>query len=81
MALSCATDSVRDAAISGTLAHVSHLGFVTHYTVRLAQGQDVLCYRLNDRLEAGAAPLAEGQRVTLSWNEEDARIFSADREP
>jgi len=81
MVLSSANDTTHDAAISGTLAHVSHLGFVTHYTVRLAQGQDVLCYRLNDRLEAGAGPLAEGQRVVLSWNEEDARIFPADCEP
>jgi len=80
MTLSSANDATRGDQVSGTVAHVSHLGFVTHYTVRLAQGQDVLCYRLNDRMEAGAEPLAEAQRVTLSWNEEDARIFSADRE-
>jgi spermidine/putrescine transport system ATP-binding protein len=80
MTLSSANDATRGDQVSGTVAHVSHLGFVTHYTVRLAQGQDVLCYRLNDRMEAGAEPLAEAQRVTLSWNEGDARIFSADRE-
>lgn len=67
-------------SISGTLAHASHLGFVTHYTVRLEQGQDVLCYRLNDRGEADLASMSEGQRVSLSWNEEECRVFASDRE-
>jgi ABC-type Fe3+/spermidine/putrescine transport system ATPase subunit len=69
-----------DGTIVGTLAHVSHLGFVTHFTVRLGQGLDVLCYRLNDRGEAGSEGFEEGRAVTLSWDPADARIFPAERE-
>ena len=69
-----------DGEIAGTLAHVSRLGFVTHYTVRLDSGKDVLCYRLADSDGAEAIPLEEGRRVVLSWNEHDARIFQADAE-
>jgi spermidine/putrescine transport system ATP-binding protein len=69
-----------DSECAGVLAHVSRLGFVTHYTVRLDSGKDVLCYRLADRDDADAVPLEEGRRVVLSWNEDDARIFLADQE-
>jgi spermidine/putrescine transport system ATP-binding protein len=66
--------------IEGAISHVSRLGFVTHYTVRLDSGQDVLCYRLADSAEGEAGSLDEGRRVVLSWKEEDARIFPADDE-
>ena len=66
--------------IEGAISHVSRLGFVTHYTVRLDGGQDVLCYRLADSVEGDAGSLEEGRRVVLSWKEEEARIFPADDE-
>jgi spermidine/putrescine transport system ATP-binding protein len=69
-----------DGEIEGAISHVSRLGFVTHYTVRLDCGQDVLCYRLADSAKAVAGSLDEGRRVVLSWKEEDARIFPADDE-
>lgn len=69
-----------DGEIAGVLAHVSRLGFVTHYTVRLDGGQDVLCYRLADSAAGDTLALEEGQRVVLSWNQEDARIFPTDKE-
>ena len=52
----------------------------TPYTVRLDGGQDVLCYRLADSAAGDTLPLEEGQRVVLSWNQEDARIFPTDKE-
>ena len=69
-----------DGEIEGAISHVSRLGFVTHYTVRLDNGQDVLCYRLADSAEGEAGSFEEGRRVVLSWKEEDARIFRADEE-
>jgi spermidine/putrescine ABC transporter ATP-binding subunit len=69
-----------DGEIEGAISHVSRLGFVTHYTVRLDNGQDVLCYRLADSAEGEAGSFEEGRRVVMSWKEEDARIFRADEE-
>ncbi len=66
--------------IEGAISHVSRLGFITHYTVRLDGGQDVLSYRLADSTEGDAGALDEGRRVVLSWKEEDARIFRSDEE-
>jgi spermidine/putrescine transport system ATP-binding protein len=79
MRLSFENRPAGDDEIAGALAHVSRLGFVTHYAVRLDRGQDVLCYRLADT-EGDAGALQEGRRVVLSWNAEDARIFPADIE-
>lgn len=79
MRLSSGAGASAGDSIEGALAHVSHLGFVTHYTVRLTQGQDVLAYRLSDRGNASTVPVTEGERVSLSWNEEEARIFTVDR--
>jgi spermidine/putrescine transport system ATP-binding protein len=64
----------------GRLSHVSHLGFVTHYSVRIATGQDLLCYRLSDTVSEDAASLHEGQDTLLAWDEADARVFPADEE-
>jgi spermidine/putrescine transport system ATP-binding protein len=69
-----------DGEIEGAISHVSRLGFITHYTVRLDGGQDVLSYRLADSTEGDAGALDEGRRVVLSWKEEDARIFRSDEE-
>lgn len=80
MRLSFEGGVVGDSEIAGVLAHVSRLGFVTHYTVRLDGGKDVLCYRLADSEDADTVPLEEGRRVVLSWNEDDARIFLVDEE-
>jgi ABC-type Fe3+/spermidine/putrescine transport system ATPase subunit len=79
MRLSFDDRAAGDGEIAGALAHVSRLGFVTHYTVRLDRGQDVLCYRLADSDEGESDPLEEGRRVLLSWSAEDARIFPADQ--
>ena len=80
MRLVCDGRPAGNGEIAGTISHVSRLGFVTHYTVRLDGGQDVLCYRLADSVEGDAGSLEEGRRVVLSWREEEARIFPADDE-
>ena len=68
----------KNSQLSGQVTHIARLGFITHYTVRLGTGQDILAYRLNDATQAGAEPLQEGQPAWLTWDEHDARIFGAD---
>jgi len=64
------------APLTGHIAKIADLGFISHYFVRLADGQEVLAYRLN-AVEGGAADrLEEGQRVVLWWDEKDARVFA-----
>jgi spermidine/putrescine transport system ATP-binding protein len=64
------------APLAGTLAKIAHLGFVTHCTVRLSNGIEVLVFRLNVD-GSGTEVFAEGQRVFLAWDEADARMFPA----
>ncbi|MEZ5844864.1 MAG: ABC transporter ATP-binding protein [Hyphomicrobiaceae bacterium] len=61
--------------LPGCLVHASHLGFLTHYSVRLANGTDLLCYRLSETV---TVPPAQGALLTLTWDEADARIFPAE---
>jgi spermidine/putrescine transport system ATP-binding protein len=65
------------AALAGQIARIADLGFISHYFVRLADGQEVLAYRLNG-VEGGTADrFDEGQKVYLWWDEQDARVFAA----
>jgi len=64
-------------ALRGAVAKIAHLGFVTHCTVRLPDGRDLLAFRLNvegSRFDS----LREGQAVFLSWQASDAHVFPAD---
>jgi spermidine/putrescine transport system ATP-binding protein len=60
--------------LQGTILRIARMGFVTHYDVKLATGQDVLAYRLPGSAEP---PLAEGKSVSVSWDGADARVFPA----
>ena len=64
-------------ALAGTLAKVAHLGLVTHCTVKLDNGPDVLAFRLNSVDGASGTDPAEGQRVFLWWSAADARAYPA----
>ena len=69
--------------LAGTLVKAAQLGFVTHCTIRLDPGAEVLAFRLEGSDTGGAAPPAEGQRVFLWWSAADARAYAArnSREP
>ena len=63
--------------LPGQIAKIADLGFISHYFVRLADGQEVLAYRLNG-VEGGTRDrFEEGQKVCLWWDERDARVFAA----
>ena len=70
-------DGTPQRPLAGTLVKVTPLGFVTHCTVRLDNGQDVLVFRLNS-VDEGASSLAvaEQQRVSIWWSSADARVFT-----
>jgi spermidine/putrescine transport system ATP-binding protein len=69
------------APLTGQIAKIADLGFISHYFVRLADGQEVLAYRLN-RVEGGPTDrFEEGQTVHLWWDEQDARVFAAGTQP
>jgi hypothetical protein len=61
--------------LEGRIVHVARMGFVTHYDMRLAGGQDVTAYRLDEAGEAGRP--AAGMPVALDWEEADALVFPA----
>ena len=65
------------AALSGTVVKVAHLGFVTHSTVRLDNGQELLVFRLNGVDGNDNDAPAERQRVFLWWSAGDARAYAA----
>jgi ABC-type Fe3+/spermidine/putrescine transport system ATPase subunit len=78
--LSAVTPAAPGAPLTGQIAKIADLGFISHYFVRLADGQEALAYRLNG-VEGGAMDrLEEGQRVYLWWDEKDARVFAAGTE-
>ena len=64
--------------LAGTIAKLAHLGFITHCTVRLSNGVEVLVFRLNNVDGGGSETFAEQQRVFLWWDDADARLFPAD---
>ena len=75
--LSAAPGAAPAAPLAGQIAKIADLGFISHYFVRLADGQEVLAYRLNG-VEGGTMDrLDEGQKVYLWWDEQDARVFAA----
>ena len=71
--------------LRGIVSKVAPLGFVTHVSVRLAHGGEVLAYRLNGGLNdgsngaigAGEAPPAEQQPVFVWWDAADAHAYPA----
>ena len=82
---SCASSAAPGAAgLDGELVRSVGMGFVTHVTVRLASGDELLAYRLNDAAgrdsTAGREALRAGQRVRVAWDEDDARVFPAESE-
>ncbi len=64
--------------VTGRVAKVANLGFITHYFVRLSERQDALAYRLNDVDGGAEIRFDEGQQVHVWWDEGDARVFPAD---
>jgi len=65
------------APLPGQIAKIADLGFISHYFVRLADGQEVLAYRLNGVEGEAMDRIDEGQKVYLWWDEQDARAFAA----
>ena len=65
-------------ALRGTVSKIAHLGFVTHCTVRLPNGAELLAFRLNSVDGRGTEPIAERQEIFVSWDPADARLFPAD---
>ena len=65
-------------AVAGTLEKVAHLGFVTQCSVRLPNGAELLAFRLHDVAGGDAGTPREGERVVLSWQAGDARLFAAE---
>jgi len=64
-------------AVSGHVTKIADLGFITHYFVRVSERQDALAYRLNDAERSPGDRINEGQRVHLTWDDKDARLFAA----
>jgi spermidine/putrescine transport system ATP-binding protein len=75
--LSAAPPANPKAAVAGHVAKIADLGFITHYFVRVSDRQDALAYRMNDTERSAADRIEEGQRVYLSWDHNDARLFPA----
>jgi hypothetical protein len=67
-------------SITGRIAKIADVGFLSHCFVRLADGHEVLAYRLNGVEGGTPARFEEGQMVYLWWDEQDARVFAADPE-
>ena len=67
--------------LGGRVVKVTALGFVTHCSIRLDNGAEVLAYRLSR--EGGADPdrPAVQQRVFVWWSATDARSFPSDPLP
>ena len=78
--LSAAPPAAPAAPLPGQIAKIADLGFISHYFVRLADGQDVLAYRLNGDEGGTTDRLDEGQKVYLWWDARDARVFAAGTE-
>ena len=55
---------------------MSSAGYVIHLSVRLDDGQELVAYRLNDREGSDEGGFDRGERICLSWSDEDGRIYS-----
>lgn len=77
MHLSATMDGAPHRPLAGRVVKVIQLGFITHCTVRLDNGQDVLVFRLNGADGRGNPLVSEQQRVFVSWSDADARAFDA----
>jgi spermidine/putrescine transport system ATP-binding protein len=75
--LSATRPAAPAAPLPGQIAKIADLGFISHYFVRLADGQEVLAYRLNGVEGEAMDRIDEGQKVYLWWDEQDARAFAA----
>jgi spermidine/putrescine transport system ATP-binding protein len=75
--LSTAPPRDRGPALTGHVTKIADLGFIVHYFVRVSERQDALAYRLNDVEHGATERIEEGQRVYLSWDAGDARLFPA----
>ena len=75
--LSATPPAAPAAPLPGQIAKIADLGFISHYFVRLADGQEVLAYRLNGVEGEAMDRFDEGQKVHLWWDEQDARAFAA----
>jgi spermidine/putrescine transport system ATP-binding protein len=62
--------------LSGTIVRMSSAGYVIHLTVRLDDGQELVAYRLNNREGSDEGGFDRGERICLSWSDEDGRIYS-----
>jgi len=78
--LAAAPPAAPAAPISGRVAKIADLGFLSHCFVRLADGHEVLAYRLNGVQGGTMDRFEEGQMVYLWWAEQDARVFAASPE-
>ena len=75
--LSATPPAAPAAPLPGQIAKIADLGFISHYFVRLADGHEVLAYRLNGVEGEAMDRFDEGQKVYLWWDEQDARAFAA----
>jgi spermidine/putrescine transport system ATP-binding protein len=66
-------------ALDGRIVRVAPMGYVIHVSVRLANGQEMLAYRLGEASDGAADLLHEGQNVFVTWDPTDARVFPVDR--
>jgi spermidine/putrescine transport system ATP-binding protein len=68
-------------ALSATMAKVAHLGLVTHCTLRLDNGTELLAFQLNSVDRAATELPAVGQRAWFWWAPSDARVYAARAAP
>ena len=75
MVMSGAGPGAAAGAIAAEIVRISNVGFVSHYYLRLGNGQEVLFYRLNDSARSDVRSFAVGAQVEVSWEEENGRVF------
>jgi len=75
MQLAGSPDRAAPGALPGSVSQVADLGSVTHCTVRLDNGQEVLVLRLNRPDADSRLAVAERDNVLVWWSPDDARVF------
>jgi spermidine/putrescine transport system ATP-binding protein len=68
-----AATSGSGSAVQGTVALIVYLGTLTQFHVDTSLGARLVAHRLSDD---SATAVREGDRVVLSWDEEDAAVLS-----